>query len=128
MKYLFIINNKNVYSRNVIFQLLFMNENGFFCLFLHSELCMPEHLQIKHLILISEVDCEIFNHILGERFHDQQFIFSWVLWLQLKIKCHWVKSSIFMAARIIICFRLLRRALIYYFCPTLTVNVRSLSL
>lgn len=52
-----------------------MNENSFLYLFLHSELCMPEHLQIKHLTSISEVDCDIFIHILGERFQDQQTVY-----------------------------------------------------
>ena len=35
-------------------------------LLLHSEICMPEHLHINHLTSISEVDCDIFNHVRRE--------------------------------------------------------------
>lgn len=112
----------------MIFKLLFMNENSFLYLFLHSKLCMPEHLQIKHLTLISEVDCDIFSHILGGRFQDQQLSFSWVLRLQLKVSCHQVESGIFMTARMTICPRLLRRGVIYDFWPILNTNSTSFSL
>lgn len=51
-----------------------MNENSFLYLFLHSELYMPEHLQINNLDPLSEVHCDVFNHVLGGRFQDQQTV------------------------------------------------------
>lgn len=114
MKYLFIINN--AYSKN-IFKLLFMNEYSLLHLFLHSKLCMPEHLQIKNPTSVSEVDCDIFIHVLGGRFQDQQTVYFLLSTLTAIKNCHQVEGDIFITARITtICPNWLRRDLNYACC------------
>lgn len=77
-----------------------MKENALLYLFLLSELCMPEHLQIKHLTSISEVDCDIFVHVLGGRFQDQQIVCFLLSTLTAVKSCHQVEGGIFMTTGI----------------------------